>query len=223
MVCTTCVQVIFGLFACAMYTVSAETTSGFPSAEDVRTTSGIIPEAVDQSLVGQWLFPGIKFTCNGNVTSWIFRAETGPASGSPIVGLPELPLMNVWRENINTPLIPDDYVRVEAGSGSEEELVGDGPVYEYILRSPVEVREDDVFGIFLPYGGDERLRLLFSDMGDGGAPISYRRTIVGAIFDTLAFDTDERYIPLATAVIGKPRSHVSHVYRTQTHTPTILT
>ena len=205
-----------------MYTVSAESTSGFPSAEDVRTTPGIIPEADDQSLVTQWLFPGIKFTCNGNVTSWIFRAEVGRGPGSNNI-LPELPLMNIWRENANTPLNPDDY-QVEARSGSEEELVGDGPVYEYVLQSPVEVREDDVFGIFLPYGGDERLRLLFSDLGDGGAPISYRRTVVGAIFDTLAFDTDERYISLVTAVIGKPRSHAyvshTHVYK---HTYHILT
>ena len=35
-------------------------------------------------------------------------------------------------------------------SGSEEELTGDGPVYEYVLQEPVSVEERGVLGIGLP-------------------------------------------------------------------------
>ena len=180
-----------------LHTASASATIGFPSLEEIESPSmdtQVLPQSGGFT-VRQWVFPGMVFNCTGNVTRWIFRAQdTGLNNGM-------FPLISTWR-NLTFTLSTTDFERVSV-SGSEEELTGDGPVYEYVLQEPVGVQEGDILGIGLRVQNLE-LNFEFLDMGDGNAPDSYRRIFFGFSIDIARFVTrDQQYVPLIAAVIGE--------------------
>jgi len=154
--------------------------------------------------VRQWVFPSMVFNCTGNVTRWIFRTQdTGLNNGM-------FPEISTWRD---IPFIRFTTLQRISVSGSEEELTGGGPVYEYVLQEPVSVQEGDVLGIGLPVVNNvEQLGFEFLDLGDGNAPDSYRRTFFGMTitFASLLVTRDRQYVPLITAVIGE--YHKFHVH-----------
>ena len=127
-----------------LHTASASATTGFPSLEEIEAPSmdtRVLPLS-GRFTVRQWVFPSMVFNCTGNVTRWIFRAhDTG-------LDTEMFPQISTWRD-VPFTRPTTDFERVSV-SGSEEELIGDGPVYEYILQESVSVQEGDVLGIGLP-------------------------------------------------------------------------
>ena len=193
-----------------LHTASASATTGFPSLEEIEAPSmdtRVLPLS-GRFTVRQWVFPSMVFNCTGNVTRWIFRAhDTG-------LDTEMFPQISTWRD-VPFTRPTTDFERVSV-SGSEEELIGDGPVYEYILQEPVSVQEGDVLGIQLPVenfqNNLEQLDFEFLDMGDGNAPESYRRTFSGISINiaSLLVTRDQQYVPLITAMIGE--YHKFHVH-----------
>ena len=176
------------------YTASWSATSGFQNLSVVQNQTTDITTVVG---IRQWIFPSMIFTCAGRITKWIFRASPLMSTDSPLV------LFEVWRENTTTSLNTDDYVLVTT-SGSREELVGEGPVYEYILQSPIEVQQNYTFGISHPNMGEEDLRILYLNLEMGQAPTSYFRAVEGTVFDlSVEGSPVDQFIPLVTAEISK--------------------
>ena len=136
------------------------------------------------------------FNCTGTITKWIFRAER-------IGNNNELfPKISTWRE-IGFTVSTTDFIRISR-SGSAEELTGNGPVYEYVLQEPVAVQEGDILGFDLRPSGTDELKFEFLDLGDGNAPESYHRTNSGRFINIAqSIASDQRYVPLITAVIGE--------------------
>ncbi len=145
-----------------------------------------------------WLFPSMIFSCSGNITEWIFQAESSD-DGT------ELPRMQVWQENpINV-----DALDLQSTSGAEGELskVGVGAtdsVYKYVLESPVPVEEGNIFGVSLPPAEDSSLLLQFQDFGNLGAPESYLTPISFSTFLLVSqLGPNTRFLPLVSAIIGE--------------------
>ncbi len=158
--------------------------------------AGQLPEFILNN-VRLWLFPSMNFSCSGNVTEWIFQAESSD-DGT------ELPQMQVWREN---PITVDlDYI-LQSTSGSVGELSKVGTtdsVYKYVLGFPVPVEEGDILGISLPPAIDRNLLLQFQDFGIEEAPLSYLTSISFSTFLVVSqLELNARFLPLVTAVIGK--------------------
>ena len=142
----------------------------------------------------QWIFPSMVFACNGSITKWVFRAT--PSIGN------QLPQFQVWKRADST--FSNDYILV-ATSGSSLELQDRGVLYEYQLQSPIPIKENDTFGILLPFGSQSELYSLVVELwGILGAPTSYYRSSVGTTFTTTVtgFPIPD-YIPLVTAEISK--------------------
>ncbi len=159
--------------------------------------AGQLPNTNVYNNVRLWLFPSMTFSCSGNVTQWIFQAESSD-DGT------ELPRMQVWRK-ISISVDGVYYLR-QSTSGSEGELSKVGAtdsVYKYVLESPVPVEEEDIFGVSLPPAVDSSLLLQFQDFGPEGLPLSYVTPATGTILFVSQLGLDFQFLPLVTAIIGE--------------------
>ena len=99
----------------------------------------------------QAIIPGINFTCNGNIRSWIFGARW--QGGSPeAVSYTEL---QIWRSSGN-----GSYTKVGKTTIMIEET-GTGQLYQYPLSPPLPFQEGDILGYYQPSESKRRFGLLF--------------------------------------------------------------
>ena len=174
-----------------VFAVAGGATSGFPALTEIlNPTLASRPVMEVLTVDGEgfspantWRFEAITFQCTGNITSWIFRATENLAlpSGLPLFGI----------TNLNIP--------IDSTFSGEGELRGQGPVYEYVLQDPIEVRGNAFLVIQFPYNGTESLQLEMLDAGEGNAPLSCRSF---RISDFVELTEDTRNIPLVTPVMG---------------------
>ncbi len=189
--------IYFSVYTLVVYSAN---TSGFPTLETVMDTdaAGQLPDTDVFNNARLWLFPSMNFSCSGNITGWIFQAETSDDGTDT-----ELPRMQVWRENsLSVGVL--DYL-LQSTSGSEDELskVGES-VYVYVLESPVPVEEGDILGLSLPPATDRKLLLQFQDFGNLGAPESYLTPTSFSIFINVdQIGVNAQFLPLVTAIIGE--------------------
>ena len=145
------------------------------------------------------------FSCSGSITKWIFRARNpnDDVDVNSNVNSQLLPEFQVWRENTITVNILDDY-RVVMPRGVVADIQVDGSTYEFVLRSPIEVQEGYILGIFAQESN--RIFVEYLDMGEGNAPNSTYRTMPDRvrIAELGAGTLDQQFLPLVTAEISKP-------------------
>ena len=196
--------------------VAGTTTSGFPSLDTIH-------EAMTPSLRtfrnrDLWLFPNMVFNCSGNITKWIFRARNPDGVDGNSVLLPEF---QVWRENVNTVNILDDY-RVLPGVDVAEVAVIDGTVYEYVLRPPIEVQGGYILGVYAQESN--RIFVEYLDMEEGNAPDSFYLTLSTrlSIVELGTGTLNQRFLPLVTAEISKPYCTVARLINTTTTVHTVF-
>ena len=82
----------------------------------------------------------MKFRCNGTINKWIFGGLAMSGNNQPE--------LQVWRRQTGT---EDTYTRhafTPVTTGGKTAIGSN--VYEYILDTPVEFMEEDVFGMFQP-------------------------------------------------------------------------
>ena len=103
----------------------------------------------------QAIFPGVNFTCNGSIQSWIFGAAmVGTATSS-------LPELQIWRSNGNR-----SYIKV--GSTTVNVIEENAPqLYHYPLSSPLPFQAGDILGYYQPDISQSQLRLLAEIDGQG--------------------------------------------------------
>ncbi len=159
--------------------------------------AGQLPEFILND-VRLWLFPSMNFSCSGNVTEWIFQAESSE-DGT------ELPRMQVWRENPISVDVLNYLLQSTSGSAGELSTVGasDSTVYKYVLESPVPVEEGDIFGVSLPPAENISLLLQFQDFGNFGAPVSYLTSAGSTVIAVAQIALNFRFLPLVTAIMGE--------------------
>lgn len=170
--------------------VAGGPTSGFPTLTEIlnetlesRPVMEALTDSQGFSPANRWQFDSMRLNCTGNITSWIFRATENLALPS---GIPQFGILN-----LNIP--------VGTTFSGEGELIGQGPVYEYVLQDPIEVRGDAFLSILFPNNGTESLQLEMLDLGQGNAPLSERTF---RISDFVVLTQDIRHIPLVIPVMG---------------------
>ena len=112
----------------------------------------------------QRIIPHINFTCDGSITKWIVDGKWD--DGGMHDWYPDL---QIWRNtgaNMFTK-VGNTTLRVEGGSDIMT-------YYEYSLTTPLSFQTGDVFGVFLPDGGRNRLRVYFQS---GVGPQNYYETL----------------------------------------------
>ena len=95
----------------------------------------------------QYIYPEMKFSCNGSVTKWIYGAKAGNQNK------PDLPELQIWRQTG-----PNNYNKQGSSLGTVNILIAPN-VYEYYPMTPLEFQEGDIFGVHIPQDSNSQLRL----------------------------------------------------------------
>ena len=106
----------------------------------------------------QFLYPEMIFSCNGSVTKWIFGADDH--------GDQYHPELQIWRQ-----LSPNSYTKIGSSSVNAGTMIGTN-LYEFIPQTPLEFKEGDIFGAFIPLNVANRGLVLYEQKGSG--PINIR-------------------------------------------------
>ena len=106
----------------------------------------------------QFLYPEMIFSCNGSVTKWIFGADDR--------GDQYHPELQIWRQ-----LSPNSYTKIGSSSVNAGTMTGSN-LYEFIPQAPLDFKEGDIFGAFIPLGVTNRGLVLNEQKGSG--PINIR-------------------------------------------------
>ena len=106
----------------------------------------------------QFLYPEMIFSCNGSVTKWIFGADDR--------GDQYYPELQIWRQ-----LSPNSYTKIGSSSVNAGTMIGTN-LYEFIPQAPLDFKEGDIFGAFIPLGVTNKGLVLNEQKGSG--PINIR-------------------------------------------------
>ena len=95
----------------------------------------------------QFLYPELKFSCNGSVTKWIYGAVDRSATG-------ELPEIQIWRQTDT-----DTYTKQTFSRVSANETKPGTNIHGYYPETPLEFQEGDILGYFQPDEDDSQIVL----------------------------------------------------------------
>ena len=95
----------------------------------------------------QAILPGVNFTCNGSIQSWIFGATMDQTATS------SLPELQIWRSNGNGLYSKVGSTPINVTEENATQL------YYYSLSSPLPFQAGDILGYYQPEIGQSQLRL----------------------------------------------------------------
>ena len=142
----------------------------------------------------QYIYPEMKFKCNGTITKWIYGGVQ-QRSGTM------LPELQIWHQQGT-----DNYNKIGSSLVTADTSIGTN-LYEFIPQIPLQFKEGDIFGVHIPRNvqGNKNLHSLSLyeqkesgplNLRDNGNPSSPSSTITG-------LTTDGNNFPLVTVEISK--------------------
>ena len=152
----------------------------------------------------QIIFPSLGFSCSGTLTNWVFRGSGTEASMCRVQ-------VTTWRFAIDTLNFFRVYERVSTTDGNTLQINVVGSLFNYELRTPVQVQRGDIVGFEIA----ERCALFdvknnvfglnVSSVNGSQSALSYRRSGSGSQFYLQSSDVNHKqgYQPLIKAVMGK--------------------
>ena len=138
----------------------------------------------------QYIYPEMRFTCNGTITKWIY----GGAQSSRTM----LPELQIWRQ-----LGTNNYNKTGSSLVTANTSIGTN-LYEFIPQTPLEFQEGDIFGEHFPTSGESNL-ILYQQRESG--PLNLR--VSGNVDSPLSTITEALQteggndFPLVTVEISK--------------------
>ncbi len=153
-----------------------------------------------QFLFRQWIFPNMRFGCNGNLSMIIVRTNSSEGDSAP--------RLTLWEEAVSG---PDSYRRInesEVDPPTDQVIPGQNlDRIVYTFDPPVEVVKNQFVGFLFNFTSKlHSHRIVFEDAGEGRAPVSIHTltTIDFIQVDNFFIEEISQFIPLITAVFGKP-------------------
>ena len=155
----------------------------------VQQNALLIHESIHRS-ERQYIYPEMRFTCNGTITKWIYGGKQQPSETM-------LPELQIWRQ-----LGTDNYNKTGSSLVTANTSIGTN-LYEFIPQTPLEFQENDIFGVHIPSRSESQLNLYqqresgplnLQELGIGNFPSS---TI------TTELQEDRNDFPLVTVEISK--------------------
>ena len=154
----------------------------------------------------QWIFPDLRFTCQGYLSKWIFRGE-GLAHTNCRVQLTTWRLATLNPQNLI-------YGRVSTTESNIARVQVDDSIFMYELTTPVLILPDDIVGVELsstcgPF--DVYNNILYLNVNGSGSgsstpsSLSFMRFENSPVFQLDSTSTYRRqgYHPIVEAVIGE--------------------
>ena len=140
----------------------------------------------------QYIYPEMRFTCNGTITKWIYGGEQQQPSGTM------LPELQIWRQ-----LGTDNYNKIGSSLVTADTLIGTN-LYEFIFQTPLEFQVGDIFGVHIPRRGESNL-ILYQQRESGPLNLRVSGNVDSALSTvTEVLQTESRnYFPLVTVEISK--------------------
>ena len=140
----------------------------------------------------QWIFPSLRFTCQGRLTKWIFRAAY-PQSASPQCRIN----IGTWRLDRSS---SNTIYRRMSTTERLRRITNDGPIFTYELATAVRVEPDDIVGVelesCLASGGFSNILSLDDNRTDSISP-RHRQFEIDSTFRVI------HLVPFLQPVIGK--------------------
>ena len=140
----------------------------------------------------QYIYPEMRFTCNGTITKWIY----GGVQCSDLECDTVLPELQVWRQ-----LGIDSYIKIGFSIVTVNTSIGSN-IYEFIPQTPLEFQEGDIFGVHIP----QHNNILSLYEQDNNGPLNLRVTTnVHSPLKTITgeLQADGNDYPLITVEISK--------------------
>ena len=139
----------------------------------------------------QYIYPEMRFTCNGTITKWIYGGEQ-QSSGTM------LPELQIWRQ-----LDLDNYNKTGSSLVTANTSIGTN-LYEFIPQTPLEFQENDIFGVYIPDRSESQLNL-YQQRESG--PLNLRehgiKNFPSSTITTELLREDGNDFPLVTVEISK--------------------
>ena len=135
------------------------------------------------------VIPGLRFTCNGSITSLLLGADARIVNGS------KYPQVGIWRLKTNSfnfkyyDREEKKRIKLDAGTFSP-----DG-VLQYNLKKPLPFQSGDVLGVWQPPEVDSAVRLFYDN--DASAPVIQSVDFlgnIGIVYVNLAPDVASHHI-----------------------------
>ena len=136
----------------------------------------------------QFLYREMIFSCNGFVTKWIFGAENR--------GDQYHPELQIWRQ-----LSPNSYTKIGSSSVNAGTMIGTN-LYEFTPQTPLEFKEGDIFGAFIPLGVTNRGLVLNEQKGSGPTNIQTNLTSPPSTLPSSSLSFANNDFPLVTVEIS---------------------
>ena len=140
----------------------------------------------------QYIYPEMKFSCNGSVTKWIYGAVDQNRSTG------DLPELQIWHQTG-----PNSYNK--QGSSLVTANISIAPnVYEYYPVTPLEFQEGDIFGVHIPDNNNSQL-YLYEQRESGPLNLRINNEVNSPASSTIngTLTTDEaNNFPLVTVIIS---------------------
>ena len=127
---------------------------------------------------GLRVWPGLNFTCDGNVTGVMVGVDVRAAGG----GLDDYPQVDVWRRVGSVTLSRRDASRLVDIAPSIGDFSPDG-VLEYNLTIPISFETGDYLGVYQPPNSQSIVRMYFDQ--ENGAPYAEFDNASNGIFGNL--------------------------------------
>lgn len=155
----------------------------------------------------QWIFPGLRFTCHGMLSKWIFKGEGSLESACRVH-------LTTWRLGIEQSYFSPVYKQVSTTNGNTAGVsIVNGSIFAYELARPVLVQPGDFVGVESAsrtcanfYVFNNILSLNMSDGNSSQSSLSYMRS--GTRRTTFHLESSmvyhkRDYLPLIYAVTGE--------------------
>ena len=162
----------------------------------------------------QWIFPRVKFTCNGNIRSWKLRVNLSAVGEFDSDNLRPIPQITTWRERFPQ-LNTGQYEQLSITNETQATvtITDGGTAYVYTPSQPISVQSGDIVGIMMPSDQDENMlsvKPFYLNLSGSNASTFSCARVIDSTFIFLNSDSctesqDEvsGYIPMITAIIGR--------------------
>lgn len=184
---------------------SQRCTDGIVDPRNVEDPNKLVPLLGQFYVIKQeqWIFPQFQFTCYGTLTRWIFRGVPARDLAPPC-----RVELETWQFD-NSSTFSIMYQRQSTTAGNIQRILQDGPIFTYVLASPVQVQPGDIVGI--EQGTSCSSSLFFDNIlslnisGTTSTFQSYRNPHPSSTFNLRISSTDREqdFIPLIEPVVGK--------------------
>ena len=138
----------------------------------------------------QYIYPDIKFSCNGTIAKWIYGAE---ATSGTI-----RPELQIWRQTGQ-----DTYTKIGFSSVTANATASPNAVHEYYPETTLQFQQGDILGVYYP-DSDVSNILIYAQRESGSVNYRIQRNKTAPNTLTISdLSTTGNDFPLVSVVISK--------------------